>query len=457
MDAFAMESRVQLFKFPIRLALAILIVGLLPLKMAAASSGGDRRSLVYVKYQSSAFDFFNGAGIRPTRENLQLAMRSQTATIESSVFQAMIADSKVSVQTFWLGGGAIANLTRAQIKIVLQSPFVESVLKLGRRAHLTDPPETDAPVAAVTRRPTDTYGLEQIRVPELRFRHFGLDGTSVRVGIIDTGVDANHPDLNGRVLHYRDWVDPKVTVPRDDHGHGTHVAGTIGGANTSGLSIGVAPKVGFVIAKAFNRSGNSKDSDLLAALQWMADPDGQPATDDAPRVINNSWNVDGNIGSLDPAQDPFCVAIDGLAKLGITTVVAAGNDGSSRNTIKIPGACPGALTVAATDRGDQIVSFSSRGPAIWKTGSIAKPDVAAPGKDVESADPGGGYRTRSGTSMASPHVAGAVAILLQAKPGLTSDEVKSALMTTAEDIESKGADVAAGAGRIDLVRAVDSL
>ncbi len=438
--------------------LAILAMALIPANRALASARTERRSSVYVKYRTSSYNFeaapVNADG--PARESLQLLMRSQTAALESSVFNALRSDPKTAVQTFWLGRGSLARLTHAQVKVVLRNPLVESVSKLGRRAHLT---QSLAPALgrSTAVRSSDTYGLEQIGVPELRFRHFGLDGTAVRVGIIDTGIDGNHPDLTGRVLNYRDWIDPKIKIPRDDHGHGTHVAGTIGGGSTSGLSIGVAPKVGFVIAKAFNKSGDSKDTDLLAALQWMTDPDGQPATDDAPKVINNSWNVDGDIGTLDPSQDAFCNAIDGLAKLGITAVFAAGNDGSSRNTIKVPGACPGALTVAATDSGDQIVSFSSRGLAIWKTGSVAKPDVAAPGKDIESADPGGSYRTRSGTSMASPHVAGAVAILLQAKPGLNPDQVKTALMSTAEDIESKGFDVEAGSGRINLVRSVENL
>lgn len=440
------------------------IVGSTPcLVNAAEMSAAENRIPVFVKYRDTAMTRFSldGANLPAASENPQVLMKSQTASVEAIVFQNLKKEPSLRLQPFWLGGGTFVRLTRSQIQTLRRHELVEFVTQLGRSARLVQVPalvrDHAIDLQPTWYLPNTTYGLEQIRIPELRVRHQGLDGASIKVGVIDTGLDATHPDLAGRVVNYRDWIDPRVTVARDDHGHGTHVAGTIGAADGLRTSIGVAPKIEFISAKAFNRKGDSKDSDLLEALQWMADPDGQAATDDAPKVINNSWEVDGDVTTFDPATDPFCLAIQGLTKLGITTVFAAGNNGRGRNKIKVPGACSEALTVAATDRGDQIASFSSRGPAVWKTEHVAKPDVAAPGKDIESSTPGGGRRSRSGTSMAAPHVTGAVAILLQAKPGLTPLEVKSVLMSTAEDIEAKGFDTDSGAGRIDLVRAVESL
>lgn len=361
--------------------------------------------------------------------------------IESQVLKALPPSVRAQAKTLWLANGTIVELTPAQATKLGANPLVRKLIKLDRRGHLTNL----------------TYGLKRIRIPELRARFFGLDGALVRVGVIDTGIDEKHPDLFGRVVGYRDYINTRITSPRDDHGHGTHVAGTAAGAIGVNASVGVAPRAELLVAKTFDSRGNSKDSDMLLAMQWLADPDGDPSTADFPRVINSSWNVDGDITKADFATEPFCIAITKLKSLGIASVVAAGNDGPRKSSIKIPGACPEAITIAATDDRDQITDFSSRGPANWKNATFEKPDLSAPGKGVNSTDTGGGYRTRSGTSMAAPHVAGLLALIFQKNANLTVDEALTVLRNSATDLGTTGVDTSSGSGLINAVKSAESL
>ncbi len=188
-------------------------------------------------------------------------------------------------------------------------------------------------------------------------------------------------------------------------------------------------------------------------MQWMADPDGDPATADFAQVVSNSWDSTTDTTKISPEESVFCVAVKNLLNLGIIPVVAAGNDGPGAGTIQVPAACPGAVAVAASNEADGIADFSSRGPVKWKNMSLAKPDVSAPGEDIESAAPGGGYATKSGTSMATPHVSGAVALLLQARPGADPATIRRILLDTAKDIAATGPDDESGAGLIDVDRA----
>ena len=147
----------------------------------------------------------------------------------------------------------------------------------------------------------------------------------------------------------------------------------------TGTAIGVAPGASLIVAKAFGRYGGSDDKDLLAALQWIADPDGNPATADGAKVVSCSWNVDPVGGTPSSTDDPFCQALENLRRFGIVPVFSAGNDGPGSGSIKPPGACPAAFTVGATDDVDRLADFSSRGPSHWRDVELIKPDVVAPG------------------------------------------------------------------------------
>lgn len=269
----------------------------------------------------------------------------------------------------------------------------------------------------------------------------GLSGAGVLVSIVDTGVDWAHAALGGcigpscRVAGGYDFVNDD-TNPMDDHGHGTHVAGIVGAAG-AGLE-GVAPAVRFLAYKVLAASGGGLVSDVIAGIDRSLDPDGNPLTDDAADVINLSVGAQGNAG------DPLSQAVDQAVAAGVVCVAAAGNAGADF-TISSPGCARDAITVGAVTSTDALAAFSSRGPSA--PDDAIKPDLLAPGVGILSAWPGGGSRALSGTSMATPHVAGVAALLLEAHPQWTPAMVKSALMNSAVDL---GLDpFRQGAGRID--------
>jgi subtilisin family serine protease len=299
------------------------------------------------------------------------------------------------------------------------------------------------PAVRVTKTLAESTTL--VGAPELWAQ--GLTGTGVVVGIIDSGVDYTHPDLGGgygptfKVIGGYDFVNDDDD-PTDDNGHGTHVAGIVA---ANGAVKGVAPDARIVAYKVLDAHGGGWTSDVIAAIEKACDPDGDPLTDDALDVINLSL---GGPGSPD---DPVSQAIDNAFAAGVLPVVAAGNEGHSGDrTLDSPGCARNALTVGASDDADRIAPFSSRGPTDF-THAI-KPDLVAPGVDIWSTIPGGRYLNASGTSMATPHVAGAAALLLQRDPSLTPGALKSRLMLSARDV---GAGLfSQGTGRLDLPAAL---
>lgn len=302
--------------------------------------------------------------------------------------------------------------------------------------------------------PQLTYGLQKIMIPQLRAAKPDLTGKAIRVGVIDTGIDSTHPDLVNKVVAFGDFVNKKTT-PYDDQGHGTHVSGTIGGGATSGTGIGVAPDVRFIGAKFLDKNGSGTLANAVLAMQWVVDPDGKPETDDGAMIVSNSWGGGAPSSSTDPKDNALCQAVDSWVKLGVAPVFAAGNSGPGAKTVGLPGGCPTALTVGASDAEDKIANFSSRGPAIWKTGSFVKPDIIAPGVKIKSSMPGNKYAELSGTSMATPHVAGVVALMYQLQPKITAEQLLNTLRVSATKI---GQDPNTyGAGRIDALKAAQSI
>jgi subtilisin family serine protease len=298
-----------------------------------------------------------------------------------------------------------------------------------------------------------TYGLEKIRAVEV-WKKLGITGKGVTVGLLDTGY-ASHPDLDGKVVKALDFISSKpVNQPNDGHGHGTHCLGTIGGGNSSGKAIGVAPDVKFIVGKIFSDEGRTKSSAILIAMQWMADPDGNVDTADQPRVVSNSWG--GPPRSMAQAK-PQWEAVNTWREMGIVPVFAAGNSGPRKGSIGTPGGFPHAFAIGATDSKDEIASFSSRGSIKWEGKKYIKPDVSAPGVKIYSAKHSGGYTAMSGTSMATPHVAGVVALMLQADPKASVSRIEEILEQTSIDLGPDGKDNAFGFGRVDAFKAVSLL
>ncbi|WP_433364675.1 S8 family serine peptidase [Actinoplanes sp. CA-142083] len=267
----------------------------------------------------------------------------------------------------------------------------------------------------------------------------GIDGAGVKVAVLDTGADLDHPDLAGRVSQAVSFV-PGETA-RDGNGHGTHTLSTVGGSGSAsgGAERGVAPGADLLVGKVLADAGYGEDSWIIAGMEWAA---GQGA-----RVISMS------LGGSSPSDgsDPLSQAVNRLTEqTGALFVVAAGNTGSEAS-ISAPGAADAALTVAAVDSDDQLAYFSSMGPRI---GDYAlKPDIAAPGVDILAAKAGGTadsgwYQTLSGTSMATPHVAGAAALLAEQHPQWRAAQLKDALMSSSRQLSTTA--YQSGAGRADV-------
>ncbi len=288
------------------------------------------------------------------------------------------------------------------------------------------------------------YGLE--KVGALRaWQEKGLTGEGVTVGHIDTGVQASHPALAGKVARFKDFVGQK-TEPYDDQGHGTHSAGSI-----VAEGVGVAPKAKLVVAKALNANGGGSLSGLLSAMQWMLDPDGDPSTDDQPALVSNSWGADKD--GLGDGAGVFRDIVVAWREAGIVPVFASGNSGLGSKAV--PGGYPEAFAVGATDRNDKVASFSTGGEIEWDGQTFLKPDVSAPGVAIVSTMPDGGYQPMNGTSMACPHAAGAMALLKQALPGASVDQLEDAFEKGALDLGTPGKDARYGEGRIDVMKSLE--
>ncbi|GLZ28292.1 serine protease [Lentzea sp. NBRC 105346] len=271
----------------------------------------------------------------------------------------------------------------------------------------------------------------------------GFTGKNATVAVLDTGVDATHPDLADAVSESKDFTEsPSGTDDRV--GHGTHVASTITG---EGTYRGVAPDAKLAIGKVLNDFGGGRESWIIAGMEWAA-----ARADVVNMSLGSPWPSEGD--------DPMSLALNKLTEqTGALFVVAAGNSGPSDESIGSPAAADEALTVGAVDRQDNLADFSSRGPR-WNNGAI-KPDITAPGVGIVAArakngqfgKPGDTHVALSGTSMATPHVAGAAAILAGQHPDWTAPQLKAALMSTAKP-NAELTVYQQGAGRVDVAKAV---
>ncbi len=303
---------------------------------------------------------------------------------------------------FWIINAIAVEGTQKVFETLEKHPSVAAI----RSVHFIPTPRP-IPSRRATPMQNFTWGLQKIRVPEA-WQTFQVQGEGVVVGVIDTGIDPNHPDLRGKLRPVNGWADflDGNPTPFDPDGHGTHVSGTIAGGNASGIHIGVAPRVTLIVARAIP----GFTPDVIAAMQWIMDPDGDPNTDDNPDVVNNSWGGMSDSPTMIPEYRDI---INAWIAAKIFPAFAIGNEGPSPRTTGSPGDYPMSFAVGATDVNDNIADFSSRGPVFWEgIGDIIKPDVSAPGVDILSSVPGGGYERWDGTSMACPHVAGTVALMI---------------------------------------------
>jgi len=282
-----------------------------------------------------------------------------------------------------------------------------------------------------------------------------VTGKDVVVAVLDTGIDYSHPDLGGTGVRSTDlssigsgthnriiggWNFATSSADFwDGHGHGTHCAGIVG---ANGTVKGVAPDVKFRIYKVLSDAGWGSDSWVISGVEAATDPDDDGDTSDHSDVISMS------LGGFGHPDDSLCEACDDAQTAGVLVAVAASNEGPDYETLGSPGSARKVVSVGAMFKDDSLVSFSSIGPSPIMQ---IKPDVTAPGVYIYSTYRNNGYATMSGTSMATPHVAGAAALLIQSHPSWTSDQVKQSLMGTAKETAYNA--YRQGTGRIDALAA----
>ncbi len=386
------------------------------------------------------------------------AALAQTAIL-SSLAGAQAASQVKNVKSFWISNMIAVQVrpafveriaARADVKSVLLDPPIELIEPVSKSPA---PPRTIALVE---------NGVLSARAPEMWA--LGYDGSTALACDQDTGADGTHVAFANRWLGLevppaQAWFDPlgNETFPTESWGndHGTHTLGTMVGNDGMGNQIGMAPAAKWIGTKTIDTGGEIL-SDAVAAFQWSADPDGNPATmDDVPDVINNSWGLSRNY--YGDCRPDFNDAIDAAEAAGVVVVFAAGNEGPETESLRSPGnriaTAVSSFAVGALEQdGETIADFSSRGPSDCDHATI-KPEVSAVGVDVRSAMPGDEYQIMSGTSMACPHVAGAVLLLRDAFPDTPPEDVKWALYITAVDLGVPGEDNTFGRGRIDVMEA----
>ncbi|MGW0222803.1 S8 family serine peptidase [Streptomyces tendae] len=437
-------------------------------RMDVAEARGDGRVEAAVVLRQGAASPTPGDSAAEVRRELT----RDTKTGQAPVVDLVEARGDRVLNTFWLKNMVLVSASPDTLRELAALAPVERVIP---NFTLKAPPgeAVDKSAEAVARATAQqtTWGLSKIGADKVHSEQ-KITGEGVRVAVLDTGIDAAHPDLAGKLAtadpsdpaHPGGWIEFDTdgkpvpgSVPHDSSYHGTHVAGTIAGGDTSGTQIGTAPDAelmgGLVIP-----GGNGSLAQVIAGMQWSIAPyaaDGSPAGEPAD-VVSMSLGSDGYADELvEPARN--------ILRAGIFPSFAIGNaclQGSAS-----PGNVYESVSVGATDADDNVADFScgevvnknnwSAPPAEWPDTYVV-PDVSAPGVDILSALPDGGYGTLDGTSMATPHVSGTVALMLQAQPDLTVDEALSILTGTSQSDGRYGErpNPRYGYGRIDAYAAV---
>lgn len=450
-------------------------------EVLAAVHGGSAEALVVLSNQANLAP----AGALHTRAEkgrfvvaaLQRAARQQRGLL------AELAARGVEHRPFWVANFVWARLDAAALAAVAARADVAAVETSGRFA-VPEPPFDDAPPPPEGPEAVE-WGIAKVQAPLVWA--MGIRGQGVVVGGQDTGYDWDHPALkvqyrgwNGTVAdHDHNWHDAihagggvcgaNSPVPCDDGSHGTHTMGTMVGDDGGSNQIGMAPDAKWIGCRNMNQ-GDGTPATYSECFQWFLAPtdlagqNGDPAL--APAVINNSWGCPPSEGCTAP--DILRTVVENVRAAGIVVVASAGNSGSSCSTVRDPPALyDAAFSVGSTTSTDAISSFSSRGPVTIDGSGRLKPDVSAPGSSVRSSVPGTGYSTMSGTSMAGPHVAGLVALVISAAPALDGrvDVIERIVARSAAPLTTTQVcdiDIPAGAvpnhtfghGRIDALAAV---
>jgi subtilisin family serine protease len=435
-------------------------------RLDASNSGSDTRHSVLIFLEHDELGDQANRVATASKMNRAQRLKAVTRNLESyrpsgvdRVEQFLKEHSTTQITRYWIVPAFTATLSDTEIRDLRVFPGVRDIVP-DESVELIAPVEVRAADALAT---SSSSHVSMLNVPSLWAR--GITGLGRLVCSFDTGVESDHPALfgNWRGNHaplsacWFSTIAPQLT-PYDKADHGTHTMGTMVGVDGSD-TIGVAPGAEWITAGVIDqgKSLSATFSDILAAFQWALNPDGDTATtDDVPDVILNSWGVPASLFS--PCDETFFAAIDNVEAAGIVCVFSAGNEGPATSSLRNPASRASsplnAFSVGAVDNAKVIASFSSRGPGGCGYTAI-KPEVVAPGINVRSAAKDGGYKLMSGTSMAAPFVAGLVVLCRQYNPDATVEEIKWAIINSAQDLGPSGEDNSYGYGLPDASRMLD--
>ncbi len=402
------------------------------------------------------------------RSSLITTLKAKASLSQGRVLRFLRNNSVASLKSLWINNSIVAELNPGIIQLLAVMPGISRI-------------KTDGVIKITAALPAEVNSIEDnialVKAPDLWA--LGFDGQGMVVATMDSGVDIDHPDIGarwrGNDLLGNSWFDPNgehPLVPTDVDGHGTGVVGVMVGGDAGGTSIGVAPGAEWIAVKIFDDLGAARNSIIHEGFQWLLDPDNNPATDDAPDVVNNSWGFEQNPGECLEMPDPnnpgsdfdtdFHPDISALQAAGIAVVFSGGNLGPAAGTDISPGNYPESFAVGSVDTlSSEISIFSSRGPSSCD-GSVY-PEIVASGDSILTAylTLGGifpdSYVLRDGTSFSAPQVAGIMALLIQAFPETPLADIESALLASSQDLGDLGPDNDYGNGLIDAFAAYNWL
>ena len=361
------------------------------------------------------------------------------------------------IHRFWIVNVVTCMASEAVIYDLAMRSDIERIdIDEERNMLINEPAASPNPIMGIDE---ITYNVLKVNAPDVWA--LGFTGEGIVVSVIDSGVNYNHVDLADHMWEDDDYPNHgwdfynNDNDPMDGHGHGTHCAGTVAGDGTAGSQTGMAPDASIMACKVLADGGDGSESGVWAAIEFTVDNGGDIIS--MSLGWQHSWN---------PDRESWRTTMDNALAAGVIASVAAGNEGGSitnPDDVRTPGDCPppwlhpeqtlqggisAVVCIGATNSSDGIASFSSRGPSSWENVSpyfdypfnpemgLLRPDVSAPGVDVKSCDAfnTNGYTYKSGTSMATPGVAGVMALILSKNPNLTPEEMTSILETTAVDL-----------------------
>ena len=400
-------------------------------------------------------------------EALMEKARLTQGPILAALENKKLAGKVRNYESFWISNMILVDANAETIQDLIRRADIEEI---DIDALLDYDKPVDPPVFSPEGSEASEIGLKVIKANKLW--EIGITGLGRLVMNIDTGVEGTHPAFasrwrgNNGQPWWRAWFDKNgsTTAPADCDGHGTHTMGIMCGRSAAGDTVGVAPNAQWIAARTICSSPHTSNS--IAAFQWAMNPDSNASTtSDMPDAIGNSW-YDPDVSN--ECSGIYKTTLDALEAAGIAVVFSCGNSGSGASTITKPKNINtnlvNAFSVGNINGNNPfpypIASSSSRGPSLCGgTGSLLiKPEVCAPGTSVRSSYTGGGYSLLSGTSMACPHIVGAVALLKEVAPNLTGKQILEALYNTAVQLPVGGVENNDyGKGVIDVYAAFQSL